>query len=105
MPEFMQKTDHLGVATGSTDWNKFFMGAAVAVVFVMQTWSQMQHEESRSAIRDLDKIMVPRPELTDKLQFSEGNRKKVFRDIDRRLDELELKQQKLLDNLAGGVDK
>ena len=94
MPEIVK-------TNGQTDWNKFFMGAAVAVVFVMQTWSQMQHEESRSDIKQLDKIVVPRVEFEDKMQWNDENKKKVFRDIDRRLDELELKQEKLIDNLEG----
>ena len=99
MPDFVQKKDGHGNANGETDWNKFFMGAAVAVVFVMQTWSQMQHDQSREDIRELSEQSVPRAELNDKLEFSKDNRKIVFRDIDRRIKKLEFKQEELMDIL------
>ena len=93
MPDILRKEN------GDTDWNRFFMAMAMAVVFVMQTYSQMQHEESRSAIREIEKTTVPRAELDDHMRFNEENKKKVFRDIDRRLDTIELDHQKLFDAL------
>jgi len=99
MPEILKKDN------GDTDWNRFFMAMAMAVVFVMQTYSQMQHEESRSAIREIEKTTVPRAELDDHMRFNEENKKKVFRDIDRRLDDIELEHQKLFDTLSEGGKK
>ena len=96
MPEILKKEN------GDTDWNRFFMGAAMAVVFVMQTWSQMQHEESRTAIRQIDKTYVPRTELEDNMKFNEENKKTVFRDIDRRLDETEANIKLIEAALDGG---
>ena len=40
---------------GTFDYSKFFMGLAVAIVFVLQQWHAMQLD----AVKD---IVVPRPE-------------------------------------------
>ena len=83
MPEILKKPD------GNTDWSKFFMGFAVAAVFVMQSFSQMQHNQTKTDIRDIHKEYVPRPEINRYLEVNEDNIKKVLADIDARLTKLE----------------
>ena len=95
MPEFVQKTDHLGHPTGDVDWSKIFMGFAMALVFVMQQWHSIQ-------MSDIKADMVPRDEVerhNEKLrnEFSKHtdgfmNRNEIldaFRDFSKRLEYLE----------------
>ncbi len=51
MPEILKKVN------GEVDWNKLFMGFAVALVFIMQQYHAMQVSNIKSTI-------VPRAEYT-----------------------------------------
>ena len=83
MPEILKK------ANGDTDWNKFFMGFAVALVFVMQSYSQLQHSQTRTEILDIHKTYKPRVEIKRDMLVNTENIKAVLADIDRRLLKLE----------------
>ena len=89
MPDFIKKP------TGEIDYSKFFMSIAVAVVFVLQAWSQMQHTQAKEAIKKLDKVVVPRPELTNTLHYRKENTQFILNDIDKRLTAIEEHHQEL----------
>ncbi len=55
MPEFTKKDN------GDTDWNKLFMGFALALVYIMQSYHAMQ-------VADLKSNIVPRAEYEIKHQ-------------------------------------
>ncbi len=55
MPEILKKVN------GEVDWNKLFMGFAVALVFIMQQYHAMQ-------VADLKSNVVPRAEYEIKHQ-------------------------------------
>ena len=65
-----------------TDWSKIAMGIAVAVVFVMQQYHAMM-------LTDVKATVAKHTVLNDEMEFNQENRKKVFKDIDRRLKALE----------------
>ncbi len=51
MPDMIKKDN------GDIDWNKLFMGFAMALVFIMQQWHAMQ-------VADLKAVVVPRVEYS-----------------------------------------
>ncbi len=57
MPEGLKKLN------GDTDWTKFFMAMAAGAIVVMQSYSQMQHSQTREDIRTIEQNTVPRTEL------------------------------------------
>jgi len=83
MPEILKKPD------GNTDWNKFFMGFAVAFVFVMQSYSQLQHNQTRTEINDIHKTYTPSTEIRADMEMNKENLKSVLADIDARLLKIE----------------
>ena len=83
MPDILKKPD------GGTDWSKFFMGFAVAFVFVMQSYSQMQHNQTRAEINDIHKTYTPSTEIRADLEVNKETLKAVLADIDARLLKLE----------------
>ena len=83
MPEILKKPN------GDTDWNKFFMGFAVALVFVMQSYNQLQQNQTRTEILDIHKTYKPRVEVNSDMLVNTENIKAVLADIDRRLLKLE----------------
>jgi hypothetical protein len=66
------------------DWGKILMGAAVAIVFVMQQYHAMRLDEIRTVVEEHTR-------LDDDLEFNQENRKKVFKDIGIRLKRIEEK--------------
>ena len=69
----------------SIDWGKMAMGIAVAIVFVLQQYHAMKLDEVKVAVEEHTR-------LDDDLEFNQKNRKKVFKDIDIRLNALEEKR-------------
>ena len=65
-----------------TDWSKIAMGVAVAIVFVMQQYHAMM-------LTDVKATVAEHTVLNDEMEFNQENRKKVFKDIDLRLEALE----------------
>ena len=70
-----------------TDWSKIFMGAAVALVFIMQQWHSMQ-------MSDIKADLVPRPEFQRKADTIMGKDEilDAFKDFSRRLEQLEMEK-------------
>jgi len=66
------------------DWGKLFMGAAVALVFIMQQWHSMQ-------MSDIKGDLVPREEYQRKAEtiMEKDEILDAFKDFSRRLGALE----------------
>jgi len=79
-----------------TDWSKFFMAMAAGAVVIMQSYSQMQHNDTRDDLKEINKKVVPRTEFKEILEFTSDNLKAVLSDIDARLKILEISRQKML---------
>jgi len=90
MPEILKKPD------GNIDWNKFFMGFAVSVVFVLQSYSQMQHNEVKQEVDEVKEKAVTKCEVRRELRLSREDLDIVLEHamakIDERLDNLEVKE-------------
>jgi len=81
--------DQLKKPNGETDWTKFFMAMAAGAVVVMQSYSQLQHIQTRDDINDIHKEYIPRPEMSKTMEVNKANLKLVLKDIDDRLIKLE----------------
>jgi hypothetical protein len=64
------------------DWSKIFMAFFVGLTFLMQQYHAMQ-------LADVKSTVAEHTVLNDEMEFNQENRKKVFKDIDRRLKALE----------------
>jgi len=81
--------DQLKKSNGETDWTKFFMAMAAGAVVVMQSYSQLQHIQTRDDIKEIHDNYVPRPEISTTMEVNKENLKKVLKDIGDRLTKLE----------------
>ena len=81
--------DQLKKPNGETDWTKFFMAMAAGAVVVMQSYSQLQHIQTRDDIKEIHKEYIPRPEISSTMKVNKENLKRVLKDIDGRLVKLE----------------
>ena len=82
----LQKTVN-GVPTGDIDFSKLFMGLAIALVYIMQSYHAMQ-------VADIKASTMPRAEaqrIDSNLAINAENIKKVLADVDKRLTKLEEK--------------
>jgi len=92
MPDFIKKTDHNGQLTNETDWNKIFMGFAMALVFIMQQYHAMQ-------LADVKSNVVPRTEYEQRHQNQQNKTMDkdaildAFRDFSKRLERLETEKR------------
>ena len=48
-----------------TDWSKFFMAMAAGAIVIMQSYSQMQHTQTRTEMDNINKELVPRNEVAN----------------------------------------
>jgi len=81
--------DQLKKPNGDTDWTKFFMAMAAGAVVVMQSYSQLQHNQTRNDIKEIHQEYIPRPEMSKTMEVNKDNLKLVLKDIDDRLIKLE----------------
>ena len=81
--------DQLKKANGDTDWTKFFMAMAAGAVVVMQSYSQLQHNQTRNDIKEIHQEYIPRPEMSKTMEVDKETLKLVLKDIDDRLIKLE----------------
>jgi len=81
--------DQLKKPNGETDWTKFFMAMAAGAVVVMQSYGQLQHNQTREELNNIHKEYIPRPEISATMEVNKDNLKLVLKDIDDRLIKLE----------------
>jgi hypothetical protein len=65
------------------------MAMAAGAVVVMQSYSQLQHIQTRDDIKEIHDSYVPRPEISTTMEVNKENLKKVLKDIGDRLTKLE----------------
>jgi len=81
--------DKLKKPNGDTDWPKFFMAMSAGAVVVMQSYSQLQHNQTRNDIKAIHQEYIPRPEMSKTMEVNKETLKLVLKDIDDRLIKLE----------------
>ena len=89
MPDFAKHQN------GDTDWTKFFLSIATAVIMVMQAYSQMQHNDTKEYINKMNKEIVPRHEVEN--TYINGRDVVMRNEMDEKLKEI----QKEIDKITG----
>ena len=71
---------------GTFDYSKFFMGLAVAIVFVLQSWHSIQISDIRATVvprteyEEKHKIVMPREEIMSELKLLEDRLDSIDKD-------------------------
>jgi len=74
---------------GKVQWDKLFMAMSAGAVVVMQSYSQLQHNQTRNDIKAIHQEYIPRPEMSKTMEVNKETLKLVLKDIDDRLIKLE----------------
>ena len=97
---------------GQTDWNKFFMGIAVAVVFVFQAYTTTMQQVHDNQLHTLEDTTLSEVEIDEKIDMKTNHLIMKLIDIqketlklDREWMEWQKRNTKARDDVSKSIDK